>query len=67
MKKLVLITTMLLCACSIGCADPAVKDFHKVEFDGHTYVVYDGGDYDSGVVHDPNCRCRVKTTAGNNR
>lgn len=41
-----------------GCSnEPESSDFQTVAYSGHSYVVYDGGDYDSGVVHNPDCDC----------
>jgi len=27
-----------------------------VDYSGHTYVVYNGNNFDSGMVHDPDCK-----------
>lgn len=43
----------LLCLC--GC-QPSPENFYKVDYSGHTYIIYDGGNFDSGVVHDPDCK-----------
>lgn len=39
-----------------GCS-PSAEQFRMVFYNGHTYVVYDGDDFDSGMVHDPDCKC----------
>ena len=32
-----------------------VSKFQIVDFNGHSYVAYDGSNYDSGLVHNPDC------------
>lgn len=39
-----------------GC-NPSGNNFRTIFYNGHTYVLYDGGDFDSGMVHDPDCKC----------
>ena len=61
-KKLMLavvfigLITMLV-TCESGFYAPKENTFSTVEYNGHTYIVYDGGDYDSGICHDPDCKC----------
>lgn len=57
MKKIVLMITalLLLCGCNpqteIG--DEVEFDIVEVEYDGHSYIVFDG----HGVIHNPKCKC----------
>ena len=58
MKLFKLLTVTIFLTLIVGC-EPNIDRFHTVEYRGHTYVVYiGGGGYDSGVVHDPDCRCQ---------
>jgi len=50
-KILIIIATVFV----IGCT-PKTSDFDIVTFNGHSYVIYDGYDNDSGMVHDPDCK-----------
>ena len=36
---------------------PSSYQFNTVFYNGHSYIVYDGGDFDGGMVHDPDCKC----------
>ena len=41
-----------------GCnPNQSADQFRTVFYNGHTYVLYEGGAYDSGMVHDPDCKC----------
>ena len=59
MKTRFTIIPVISCLAIAGCrgqTDPAA-DFKIVEFHGHTYIAYDGGSFDGGLVHDPDCAC----------
>lgn len=58
MNKLLTITVTaltFLCSCNpqtqIG--DEVELDIVEVEYDGHSYIVFDG----HGVIHNPKCKC----------
>ena len=36
-------------------------DIGRIEYDGHTYIVFNGERILNGIVHDPDCKCH-KTT-----
>ncbi len=44
----------LLSACSEGVD---VSKFQILEFNGHSYIAYDGENFDSGLLHNPDCKC----------
>lgn len=46
--------------CSDDSADNSKIFYHKISFEGHTYIVFDIGGDRAGVTHDENCRCRKK-------
>lgn len=59
MKKMFLMVAiaLVLCGCneSSQIGDEVELDIVEVEYDGHSYIVFDG----HGVVHNPNCGCNV--------
>jgi hypothetical protein len=59
MNKLIL-SLILLSGISLQGCEPDSDNFYTKDYRGHSYIVYDGGNYDSGVVHDPDCRNDVK-------
>lgn len=48
---------LLIAGCSGGVD---VTRFQILEFNGHTYVAYDGNNFDSGFLHNPDCAGRHK-------
>ena len=52
----ILVVIILVTLVIIYPLEPSTSAFHTVAYKGHTYVVYDGGDFDSGVLHDPDCK-----------
>jgi hypothetical protein len=56
-KKLLVLAAIALL---VGCNGVDVSKFQIIPFNGHTYVAYDGGNFDSGLVHDPDCKCHSK-------
>lgn len=36
------------------------RTIEKVNFEGHTYLIYSGGPHMSGFTHDMNCNCLNK-------
>lgn len=75
MKATIVIITLMLAALLTGCGYDAekagnertekenleiVKNFRKLEYDGHTYIVYRevfGTKNFGGITHDPDCAC----------
>lgn len=57
MKKMFLMfaIALVLCGCneSSHIGDEVELDIVEVEYDGHSYIVFDG----HGVVHNPKCKC----------
>lgn len=57
MKKMFLMFAIALVLC--GCNEPShigdkvELDIVEVEYDGHSYIVFDG----HGVIHNPKCKC----------
>lgn len=64
MKKVVLLFA-LMSLVFVGCGDtfePKASAFRTVEYNRHTYIIYDGDNFDSGMVHDPDCQCRKEVS-----
>lgn len=57
MKKMFLMfaIALVLCGCneSSRIGDEVELDIVEVEYDGHSYIVFDG----HGVLHNPKCKC----------
>lgn len=57
MKKIMFVSVLALAIC--GCkpvtkvGDEVELDIVEVEYDGHSYLVFDG----HGVIHNPKCEC----------
>jgi hypothetical protein len=54
-KLIVIMLALAICGCKqptkIG--DEIEVDIVEVEYDGHSYLVFDG----HGVIHNPKCKC----------
>lgn len=33
---------------------------HKIEYEGHSYIIMSGSKYQNGICHDENCKCKNK-------
>lgn len=60
MKNIVLFIIVLLFACTLSGCDGGVdaSRFQILEFNGHSYIAYDGNNFDSGLLHNPDCHCK---------
>jgi len=59
MKNLKLATfgmSILITLLCLGGCSPNPANFQKVDYSGHTYIVYNGDNFDGGMVHDPDCK-----------
>lgn len=36
------------------------KRIKKIEFEGHTYLLYSASSSENGICHDENCKCKQK-------
>lgn len=50
-----IVTTIVLSSCSNYRGDEFDTNVCEIEFEGHTYLHFDG----CGIVHDPDCSCKT--------
>jgi hypothetical protein len=51
----IIMLALMICGCkqSTEIGDEVELDIVEVEYDGHSYIVFDG----NGVIHNPKCGC----------
>jgi hypothetical protein len=42
----------------VGCSNKDDSSaLHTIQYEGHSFILYDGGSYAGGITHHPDCNC----------
>jgi hypothetical protein len=53
--------TILLIIAAIAlssCEKDDSSELQTIQYEGHSFILYDGGSYAGGMIHHPDCKCR---------
>ena len=56
----VLFCTTVIAIYVIANQKPEPIDFDMVDFNNHSYIIYNGKYFDSGIIHNPDCKAESK-------
>jgi hypothetical protein len=56
MKKHKIILGIIVYLFVVGCKDSA-SDLQTIDYGSHSFILYDGGSYAGGILHNPDCKC----------
>lgn len=72
MRKIIFVTSIaVLLTALTGCNErgydvvddgPYLKTrIYKIEYENHSYLIFDNGGYKGGITHDENCKCKIES------
>ena len=53
-----LATIAVLAALLTSCEKDDTSALQTIQYEGHSFILYDGGAYAGGIIHHPDCKCR---------
>ena len=54
---LVSVLVVLILLAGLATMTTSQPELQTVQYEGHTFILYDGASYAGGIVHHPNCTC----------